>query len=344
MSRSNFCVYRRFLSGLTVGIVLGMGPAIAQSISQEIPPISPQTSSKGTLKSCGHRLVSVEGGRISRQSAGQGEFSSVGGSAGLCSDDVLHVPRRVRVRVRCAGTGRDRRFFSGQNAVRRLCSTGGVSVSRGSATTLLSLPYATHVASAKPKVLAYVAVTNAPNSNDVLKTTFEIFDPRTFEFVVSQPLKIPLKDLNYRPDPKATAVAGSPQGIYDGVLLIDTAEFETMPELEAEADYQWALAEDVGDGEITAFTQGLIHYLPYGDSFNPAQTAQSDPSKSYKWLVDHDYGGEALVLIALKRLRPRRSPDALTQWQMVLSVLDRSDQSQQELETRLRETSILAVP
>lgn len=321
--------------------MLGISPAIAHPIPSKLFPL---TSHKGALKSCGHRLVSVEGGRISRQNLGQGEFNTVGGNVGLCSNDVLNVPRRVRVRVRCAGTARDRRFFSGQNAVRRLCSTGGVSVSRGSTTTLLSLPYATHVANAKPKVLAYVAATNAPNSNDVLKTTFEIFNPRTFEFVVSQPLDIPLKDLNYRADPKATAVAGSPQGIYDGVLLIDTAEFKTMPELEAGTDYQWALAEDVGDGEITAFTQGLIHYLPYGNSFNPAQTAQADPNKSYQWLVDHDYGGEALALIALKRLRPRRSPDALTQWQTVLSVLDRSDRSQQELENRLRETSILAVP
>ena len=266
---------------------------------------------------------------------------------GLCSNDILSVPRRVRARIRCAGTSRDRRFFSGQNAVRRLCGTGGVSVSRGSSTTLLSLPYATQVASPKPKLLFYVAATDSPNSRKTLTTTFEILDPRTFDFIVSQPVAIALEDLSYRPDPKATAVAGTPQGIYDGIVLLDTAEFEEMQPLEAEVDYHWALGEQVdadGDGEVTAFTQGLLHYLPYPEDFDPAQTAQADPTRSYGWLVDHDYGGEALALIAQERLRPRRSPDSLTQWQTVLSALDRSDNSEQDLETRLRQAEIIELP
>ena len=345
--------FNRFLAficslGSTVGALTVLA-FLSQLQSPAIDHSSDQSSERSPLKqavltSCGHRLISVEGGRVSRRSRGQGSFQAIGGTVGLCSNDILSVPPRVQARVRCAGSSRAVRFFRGQNAVRRLCGTSGFSANRGSSTTLISLPYATHVASPKPKLLVYVAATDSPNSRNTLSTTLQILNPNTFEFALEQPIEVALEDLSYRPDPTETEAAGAPMGIYDGVILLDTAEFEEMQALEAGVDYEWVFAEDAGDGEVTAFTKGLLHYQPYPDNFDPAQTAQADPKHSYGWLLDNDYGGEALALIAQERLRPRRSLSALTQWQTVLSALDRSDKDGQDIETRLRQTEIIALP
>ncbi|MEM9770445.1 MAG: hypothetical protein AAF889_02385 [Cyanobacteria bacterium P01_D01_bin.73] len=313
-------------------------PALSEAIAQLA--LGSQLS-RALPKSCGHRLVSVEGGQISRQSGGQGGFSSVGGSDSLCANDILNVPQRVRVRVRCQGTSRDRRFFSGRNAVRRLCSQGGISVSRGEVVELASLPYATHVASTKPKLLAYVSMISAPGDRSEAMMLLEIAKSETLEFVAEAFLELPLKDLSYRDSPEATAAAGKPRGIYDGVILIDTAKLDDMPDLDLGVDYRWNLGKMLSDGEITSVTSGIINYRPYPENFNPAQTAQSSPTTSYRWLLDHDYGGEALALVARDRLRPLHAEAALVQWNL---LLERLDKGEEVFEQRLRQSEIIAVP
>ncbi|MEM6502426.1 MAG: hypothetical protein AAF685_11375 [Cyanobacteria bacterium P01_C01_bin.89] len=304
-------------------------PALGSQLAQTLP------------KSCGHRLVSVEGGQISRQPAGQGGFSAVGGSVTLCANDILNVPQRVRVRVRCQGTSRDRRFFSGRNAVRRLCSQGGISISRGEVVELASLPYATHVASAKPKLLAYISVVSDPEDKGEATMLLEIINSETSEFVTEAFLDVPLKDLSYRDSPEATAAAGRPQGIYDGVVMINTAKLDDMPDLDSGVDYQWSLGKTLNDGEVTSSTTGIIHYRPFPEDFNPTQTVQASPTTSYRWLLDHDYGGEALALVARDRLRPLHAETALTQWS---SLLERLDKGEESLEKRLRQAEVVALP
>ncbi len=344
LSKNRF--FPKFFLGSALGAIavpmLLPGAASSTVLSEAIAQPTLESRLGQTLsKSCDHRLVSIEGGQISRQAGGRGGFSAVGGRASLCANDVLNVPQRVRVRVRCHGTSRDRRFFSGRNAVRRLCSRGGISVSRGEVVKLVSLPYASYVAIAQPKLLAYVSIVEETGSEKKIEMLLQIFTPDLSDFIAEIFLDIPLEDLSYRDSPEASAAAGKPKGIYDGIVLIDTAKLEGMPTLESGVDYQWSLGKTLDDGEITSSTTGIINYRPYPENFNPAQTVHSSPTTSYRWLLDHDYGGEALALVARDRLRPLHAEAALTQWN---TILERLDKGEETLEKRLRQAKIVTLP